>query len=249
MNSFTADLDHPGPAGPGVLDAALAQAGIEQATVLTEHHQDTPAGPVSWYVLHDGTAVWRPMPGPAQLASLRIGNGRLTGSRHTLLATAQGWLIQHGCPAHAAVRAGEGQMSPADPATEAITSRLREDYPHLDEHDSYAAQGPEESWVILHDTTAPALPVRAVTETTDPATFTSTLREAAFATVDEARAWIRDNDGPTPATPTATGARQHLTTAARAHSPHAHPTQTTATPPGETRPPTPPPPGPGPHHR
>jgi hypothetical protein len=205
MNSFTLDLDHPGPAGPGFLDAALAQAGIEQATVLTEHHQDTPAGPVSWYVVHDGTAVWRPMPGPPQLASIRIEGGRLTGARHTLLATAQGWLIQHGCPAHAAVRAPEGQMTPADPATEAIEARLREDYPHLDERDSYAAQGREESWVILHDTTAPALPVRAVVETTDPATSTYALREVAFPTVDDARAWIRNDRASPPGTaPTTT---------------------------------------------
>jgi hypothetical protein len=136
VNSFTVDLGNLDPTGLGFLGDALAQAGIEQATVLTEHHQDGPAGPVSWYVVHDGIAVWRPMPGPPQLASIRIEGGRLTGARHTLLATAQGWLTQHGCPAHAAMRAPDGQMTPADPATKAIEARLRKDYPHLDERDS-----------------------------------------------------------------------------------------------------------------
>ncbi|MEV6007330.1 hypothetical protein AB0M29_11030 [Streptomyces sp. NPDC051976] len=160
---------------------------------LAEHHD----GPHSYYVLFDRVATYG-HPGAPQVLAVHLQRDykKQTFSFEQaplpLPAMAQSWLIHRGCP-HG--RIGLDPISgppPADEATRALERRLVGDGDHYAMGYSYTSDDPDDMVVVVAlralDERAPS-PFRVIVEEVDAETWTHTLREGGFETVDEALQW------------------------------------------------------------
>jgi hypothetical protein len=203
---------------------------------LAEHH--TADGVVhSFYVLFDRTATYG-HPGMPQYVAVHLQRDqakRTFAFEWALLplpAMAQSWLIHHGCPRDAIGLNPEMGTPPADEATQALEGRLAGDGDHYAMGYSYTRDDPDDmvTVVALRALDEQALsPFRVVVEEVDTDTWTHTLREGGFATVEEALQWCDDRlmgeAGPLPP----------VRPAAAATRPAALPKAPAARPPGRSR--------------
>lgn len=201
---------------------------------LAEHH--TADGAHSYYVLFDRTATWNPgIPQYVAVHLHRHHEQRTFDFEHAALplpSMAQSWLIHRGCPADAIALNPELGPSPADEATRALEQRLAGDGDHHALGYSYTRDDPDDMVTVVAlralDERA-ALPFRVVVDEVDTGAWTHTLREGAFATVDEALKWCDDRltgtAGPLPPVRPATSLTR----------PVLPPTASVPRPPGKTR--------------
>ncbi|WP_198358338.1 hypothetical protein [Streptomyces fildesensis] len=202
---------------------------------LAEHH--SPSGTNSFYVLHDSAATWG-HPGDPQIVALHLQRDvtaktfRFEAKTLPLASMAQSWLIHRGCPATAIDLNPDLGPAPADEATRALELRLMGDGDHFAYGYSYTRDDPND-WVTVvalraMDERAPS-PFRVVVEEVDTETWTHTLREGGFATVEEALQWcderIAGTAGPLPPVRPATSFTR----------PAARPMAPAARPPGRSR--------------
>ncbi|MFE9686785.1 hypothetical protein [Streptomyces sp. NPDC006285] len=170
---------------------------------LAQHHSADDAQ--SFYVLHDGTATWG-HPGEPQFIALHLQRDvqnrtfRFEQKVLPLPSMAQSWLIYRGCPREAiALDPGRG-TKPADEVTQALQERLMSDGDHYALGWSYTEDDPNDhvTLAVLRDLDehTPS-PFRVLVEEVDFDTWTHTLREGGFDTVNEALAWSRDRLGGT----------------------------------------------------
>lgn len=112
-----------------------------------------------------------------------------------LPAMAQSWLIHRGCPPEAIALDAELGPPPADDATRALERRLAGDGDHYAMGYCYTSDDPDDMVTVVAlralDEGAPS-PFRVVVEEVDTDTWTHTLREGGFDTVDEALQWCDD---------------------------------------------------------
>ncbi|MFD8978632.1 hypothetical protein [Streptomyces sp. NPDC059564] len=177
----------------------------ESMTTLATHH--SPDGSNSFYVIHDGSVTWG-TPGDPQIIAAHIRRDGATATydfEHAELplpAMAQSWLIRRGCPAEAiALPPGMGTTA-ADAATVALQQRLMRDgdnFVLLDSHTDDTA--PHTEVVVLLQALGERVhkPFRVLLEQADLDSFTHTLREGAFETLEEAVDWMEDRSTPLPA--------------------------------------------------
>ncbi|MEE1765314.1 hypothetical protein [Streptomyces sp. SP18BB07] len=202
---------------------------------LAEHH--TPGAAHSYYILFDRTATWG-HPGMAQVLAVHLQRDRekrtftFDHARLPLPAMAQSWLIHGGCPHDAIGLNPELGPPPADEATRALERRLAGDGDHYAMGYSYTSDDPDDMVTVVAlralDERAPS-PFRVLVEEVDTDSWTHTLREGGFTTVDEALQWCDDRltgeAGPLPPVRPATAA---VRPAGAAHPP-------TPRPPGRSR--------------
>ncbi|MEU7148714.1 hypothetical protein AB0B15_11845 [Streptomyces sp. NPDC045456] len=163
-----------------------------------EHH--TADGAHSFYVLYDRSATFD-HPGVPQYVALHLKRDhdqRSFGFEHAELplpAMAQSWVVHRGCPADAIGLDPELGHQPADETTRTLERRLAGDGDHYAMGFSYTRDDPND-WVTVVALRAldgrPTSPFRVVVEEVDPDTWTHTLREGGFATVQETLQWCRD---------------------------------------------------------
>lgn len=153
-----------------------------------------------YYVLFDRTATWG-HPGMPQVLAVHLqrDHEKRTFSFEKaplpLPAMAQSWLIHRGCPQDAIGLDPEPGPPPADEATRALERRLTGDGDHYAMGYSYTSDDPDDMVVVVAlralNERAP-LPFRVVVEEVDTDTWTHTLREGGFDTIDEALQWCDD---------------------------------------------------------
>jgi hypothetical protein len=176
---------------------ASAMAGTS-VDAIAEHHSDDDTH--SFYVLYDGSATWG-IPGEPPIIALYLQRDR---SRKTfcferaalpLPSMAQSWLIRRGCPRDAIALRPDRGTRPADEATRALESRLIGDGDTYALGWSYTRDDPEDhvTLAVLRalDERAPS-PFRVLVEEVDFQSWTHTLREGGFDTVDGAMKWAED---------------------------------------------------------
>lgn len=165
---------------------------------LAEHH--SPSGADSFYVLHDGSATWG-IPGAPQIVALHLTRDlakqvfRFEHATLPLPSMAQSWLIHRGCPPDAIDLTPDLGPVPADETTRALERRLMGDGDRFACGYSYTRDDPDDAVVLVAlralDDSALS-PFRVLVEEVDSQSWTRTLREGGFATVDEAREWCED---------------------------------------------------------
>ncbi|MDD9380351.1 hypothetical protein M8Z33_27590 [Streptomyces sp. ZAF1911] len=200
-------LDGFEPANKGVGEAFWnhLDAESESMTTLAAHH--SPDGRNSFYVIHNGAVTWG-TPGDPQLIAAHIKRDSTTKTfdfEHAELplpAMAQSWLIKRGCPADAiALPPGMG-TTPADTATVALQQRLMRDGDHFALLESYTDDTLSQTeTVVLLEALGERVhkPFRVLLEQADLDSFTHTLREGAFETLEAAVDWMEDRSTPLPA--------------------------------------------------
>ncbi|MFE4664558.1 hypothetical protein ACFRI7_11670 [Streptomyces sp. NPDC056716] len=177
-------------------------------TSLAEHHTDDDRH--SYYVLYDESATWG-HPDMSHIVAVHIRRDhavrryRVEEERVPLAVMAQSWLIARGCP-RTAIGLPLGTGLPAsDDATRALEDRLIGEADRFDVLDESTDESCD-SWeitVLLHavDEHDP-VPFRILLEHGDYDSRTRTLREGAFATFEEASAWLEEHrDGDSPVLP------------------------------------------------
>ncbi|MCX5278402.1 hypothetical protein [Streptomyces virginiae] len=200
-------LDGFDPANKAVEEAFWnhLDAESESMTTLAAHH--SPDGHNSFYVIHNGAVTWG-IPGAPQLIAAHIKRDSTTRTydfEHAELplpAMGQSWLIKRGCPAEAiALPPGMGTTA-ADTATVALQQRLMRDGDHFALLDSYTDDTSSQTeTVVLLQALGERVhkPFRVLLEQADLDSFTHTLREGAFETLEEAVDWMEDRSAPLPA--------------------------------------------------
>ncbi|MFG2978834.1 hypothetical protein ACGFYY_38335 [Streptomyces sp. NPDC048331] len=173
-------------------------------TTLADHH--SPDGRNSFYVIHDGSVTWG-LPGEPQLVAAHITRDSTTmtydfaHAELPLPALAQSWLIKRGCPADAiALPSGMGTTA-ADPATVALQQRIMRDGDHfelLDSHTDDLSSQTEVVVLLRARGERVQKPFRVLLEQADLDTFTHTLREGAFETMEAAVDWMEERSAPLP---------------------------------------------------
>ncbi|MCZ0997587.1 hypothetical protein O1M63_04645 [Streptomyces mirabilis] len=165
---------------------------------LAEHH--TAGGEHSYYVLFDRTATWG-HPGDPQYVAVHLHRHHekrtfdFEKAPLPLPSMAQSWLIHRGCPADAIGLNPELGPPAADEATRALERRLVGDGDHYALGYSYTRDDPDDmvTVVVLRALDERATSAfRVVVEEVDTSAWTRTLREGAFATVEEALTWCED---------------------------------------------------------
>ncbi|MCX5583006.1 MULTISPECIES: hypothetical protein [Streptomyces] len=177
----------------------------ESMTTLATHH--SPDGRNSFYVIHNGAVTWG-IPGEPQLIAAHIkrdSSAMTYAFEHAELplpAMAQSWLIKRGCPAAGiALPPGMGTTA-ADTATVALQRRLMRDGDHFALLDSYTDDTSSQTeTVVLLQALGERVqkPFRVLLEQADLDSFTHTLREGAFETLEAAVDWMEDRSTPLPA--------------------------------------------------
>ncbi|WP_405421474.1 hypothetical protein [Streptomyces erythrochromogenes] len=170
----------------------------ESMTTLAAHH--SPDGLHSFYVIHNGAVTWG-IPGEPQLiaAHIKRDSAAMTydfeHAELPLVAIAQSWLIKRGCPAAAIALVPGMGTTPADTTTVALQQRLLRDGDHFALLDSYtddASLQPETVVLLRALGERVHKPFRILLEQADLDSFTHTLREGAFETIEEAVDWLED---------------------------------------------------------
>ncbi|WP_443048372.1 hypothetical protein [Streptomyces sp. H39-C1] len=187
-------------ADPQIESAFWITIGVCQDDLLplAEHH--SPSGADSFYVLHDGAATWG-HPGDPQIVALHLQRDvtaqtfRFEAKTLPLASMAQSWLIHRGCPPNAIDLNPDLGPAPADEATRSLERRLMGDGDHFAYGHSYTSDDPND-WVTVvalraMDERTPS-PFRVVVEEVDSASWTHTLREGGFATVEAALRWCNE---------------------------------------------------------
>ncbi|WP_374777040.1 hypothetical protein OG756_34040 [Streptomyces sp. NBC_01310] len=176
----------------------------DSMTTLASHH--SPDGRQSFFVIHNGAVTWG-VPGQPQLVALRLERDiaakayRFEHAELPLPAMAQSWLIKRGCPAEAIVMPPGMGTKPADTATVALHQRLMGDGDHFALLHSYTDDtSPKPATTVLLRALDERVekPFRVLLEQADLDTFTHTLREGAFETVEAAVGWMDDRSSPLP---------------------------------------------------
>ncbi|MFD8351535.1 hypothetical protein ACFV1X_21665 [Streptomyces coelicoflavus] len=176
-------------------DQALGAMG-DMLFVLGEHHSGDDAR--SFYVLLDGTVTWG-MPGEPHYLALHLERDHANGTFRfevaplPLSSMAQSWLIHRGCPPDALTV--EPGTLPADAATVALERRLVGDGDHFALGWSYSSDDqhdPVTLAVLRALDEHAASPFRVLVEEADLQSWTHTLCEGGFDTLDEAMAWAGD---------------------------------------------------------
>ncbi|MFD8963437.1 glycosyl hydrolase [Streptomyces sp. NPDC059568] len=191
---------------PADTDSAEAEQSVwaGDLTVLAEHH--TPSGSHSYLLAHDTSTIWG-VPGEPQLIAVRI--SRELGDRtftfecapHTVLAFAQSWLIERGCPPDPITQVATG-IAPADDLTVQTERKIRDTAGRYEVlHSDTAPDYPYEAWTMARDRRAVQDPVRVFLEVDGPGTDTYTLREGAFADEEAAMDWLFYRHSPLPQPP------------------------------------------------
>ncbi|WP_318209506.1 MULTISPECIES: hypothetical protein [unclassified Streptomyces] len=178
-----------------------------ELTTLAEHH--TADGRHTFLVLHDNSTIYG-VPGESALVALHLTRDvasrtfTFDSERLPLLALAQSWLIQRGCPTDAIDPPDTFAVLPADETTTALEQRLRCAANRYAPVESYVGEGyPTLETVVLLEAAHPprSHPFRVLLETTDLQAGTRRLREGAFETAQAARDWLEDRSTPLPAPP------------------------------------------------
>ncbi|MGW2056224.1 glycosyl hydrolase [Streptomyces sp. NPDC001840] len=191
---------------PADTDSADAEQSVwaGDLTVLAEHH--TPNGWHSYLLAHDTSAIWG-VPGEPQLVAIKI--SRAPGDRtftfecapHTVLAFAQSWLIERGCPPDPITQVATG-IAPADDLTVQTERKIRDAAGRYEVlHSDTSPDYPYEAWTMARDRRAVQDPVRVFLEASDAVTDTYTLREGAFADEEAAMDWLFYRHSPLPESP------------------------------------------------
>ncbi|WP_435059114.1 hypothetical protein [Streptomyces sp. bgisy060] len=177
----------------------------ELSTLATHHTSD---GRHTFLVLHDDSTIYG-APGESPLVALHLTRdlARRTftfdSERLPLLALAQSWLIQRGCPDDAIDTPDTLGTQPADETTTALEQRLRRAPNHYAIVESCVGEGYPtlETAVLLQAVNPPrSHPFRLLLETIDLQAGTHRLREGAFETAQAARAWLDHRSTPLSAT-------------------------------------------------
>ncbi|MFJ9900739.1 hypothetical protein ACIQPR_46190 [Streptomyces sp. NPDC091280] len=176
------------------------RVGIHEDMLLPLAEYHTVGGEHSYYVLFDRTATWGHPGGPQYIAvHLNRYHEKRTFDFETaslpLPSMAQSWLIHRGCPADAIGLNPTLGPPAADEATRALERRLAGDGDRHALGYSYTCDDPDDmvTVVVLRalDERA-ASPFRVVVEEVDTDAWTHTLREGAFAEVEDALTWCDD---------------------------------------------------------
>ncbi|MGW2585320.1 hypothetical protein ACWCYZ_29060 [Streptomyces virginiae] len=177
----------------------------ESMTTLAAHHSADVRH--SFYVIHNGAVTWG-IPGEPQLIALRLDrdNAAMTYAfEHAelpLAAMAQSWLIKRGCPAEAIALLPELGTTAADTATVALQQRLMGDgdnFALLHSHTDDSSRVTETTVLLRALDKRVQKPFRVLLEQADLDSFTHTLREGAFETLEAAVDWMEDRSTPLPA--------------------------------------------------
>ncbi|MFE2596020.1 glycosyl hydrolase [Streptomyces sp. NPDC059396] len=191
---------------PADTDSADAESSVwaGDLTVLAEHH--TPSGSHSYLLTHDTSTTWG-VPGEPQLITVKItrdlGDRTFTfeSAPHTVLAFAQGWLIDRGCPTDPITQVTTG-ITPADELTVQTERKIRDAAGRYEVlHSDTAPDYPYEAWTMARDRRAVQDPVRVFLEASDALTDTYTVREGAFADEEAAMDWLFYRHSPLPQPP------------------------------------------------
>ncbi|MFR9723976.1 hypothetical protein ACL02R_11515 [Streptomyces sp. MS19] len=183
-------------------------------TMLADHHREDDRH--SYFILHDGTAIWG-HPGEDQILALhitRIPELGLFDYRYTsfpLPAMAQSWVIARGCPPQEiGLREGVG-TAPADDITRRLEQRVTGYGDHFAHIHSYTDEDPPRTTVLLGALGDSPAPFRVLLETTDMQARTHSLREGGFTTMSAAEWWLsefwRGNEAPLPPVPSVSNVR------------------------------------------
>lgn len=176
----------------------------DSMTALATHH--SPNGRHSFYVIHNGAVTWG-IPGEPQLIALRIERdhaAQVFSFEHAelpLAAMAQSWLIKRGCPAEAIALPPNMGTTAADTTTVALQQRLMGDGDHYALLHSYTddtSRKPETTVLLRALDERAVKPFRVLVEQADLETFTHTLREGAFESLEAAVGWMDDRSTPLP---------------------------------------------------
>ncbi|MCY0933810.1 hypothetical protein [Streptomyces sp. H34-S4] len=176
----------------------------ESMTTLAAHH--SPDGRHSFYVIHNGAVTWG-IPGEPQLIAAHIERDSTAmtyafdHAELPLPAMAQSWLIKRGCPAAAIALLPDMGTTAADTATVALQQRLMRDADHFALLDSYtddASRQPQTVVLLQALGERVQKPFRVLLEQADLDSFTHTLREGGFETLEEAVNWMEDRSTPLP---------------------------------------------------
>ncbi|WP_019546668.1 hypothetical protein [Streptomyces sulphureus] len=194
-------------------DFSAATLSDDMYTELAAHHTEG----TTFLLLYDRAAIWAD-PGTAEYVGMRIqrdlveGTFTLEQARQPTVPITQNWLIARGCPPESIVLEQTGPR-PAD----ALTSRLEDvlrtvpqgRYTLLDHstrNPSNDRDGVEVS-TLFHDADPASAerPYRLFLEETAPSLASYTVREGAFASAEEATAWLQHRDTPLPLAPAPAG--------------------------------------------
>ncbi|WP_416484246.1 glycosyl hydrolase [Streptomyces sp. CL12] len=199
----------------GLADLAPADAASEEAmetfwaddlTVLSQHHTGR-KGSHSFVLAHDRSVTWG-IPGGPQVVAIAVTRdlSRSTftfeTSYHATASFAQNWLIERGCLPEQITLASSNGLKPNDDLTVQVEQQIRKSGTRYEVLDTYTSDyDPSETWTLARDSSAGQAPIRVFHEEWNHDAGTYTMREGAFADVEDARTWLEERSGPLPEPP------------------------------------------------
>ncbi|MFB7950139.1 glycosyl hydrolase [Kitasatospora phosalacinea] len=179
----------------------VAEALHDEFELLVRHDIGTSR---SYVLAFDSAATWG-LPGAENLAAFDVVRHpeqqtfRLRRSYHAVMAFAQKWLIERGCPPEA-LRLDP--FLPADESSYLLEERIYGSGDRYEIRSGFAMDGGDaRAWTMVVDREAAELPVRLFVEDLERFDLSYTLREGAFPDEDTALEWCRLEPGPLPPAP------------------------------------------------